>query len=68
MELIIKKEIKMLPITYTYEKQRFADILRHVEAERRRMDPMMTMPAPKHPHPFQVISTALLQLVSFLLG
>ena len=58
----------MLPISYAYEQEKFADILRHVEEERRRMDPMMTLPAPKNTHLFQAISAALLQLVSFISG
>lgn len=58
----------MLPVTYAYEKEKFADILRHVEKEHRRMDPMMTMPAPRPNRLFQTLSAALLQLFSFIIG
>jgi hypothetical protein len=58
----------MLPITYAYEKEKFADILRHVKEEQRRMDPMYTLPAPIHNRLFQTVSAALMQLVSFILG
>lgn len=58
----------MLPVTYAYEKEKFADILRHVEEEHHRMDPMMTMPAPRPNRLFQTWSAALLQLFSFIIG
>jgi hypothetical protein len=58
----------MFRITSAYEQEKFADILRHVEVENRRMDPMMTSPASKKNGLFQTISTALLHLVSFTIG
>jgi|WetSurMetagenome_2_1015567.scaffolds.fasta_scaffold1154998_1 hypothetical protein len=58
----------MLPITYAYEKEKFADVLRHVEEERRRMDPLWTLPAPRTNRLFHTLSAALLQIVSFIFG
>jgi hypothetical protein len=58
----------MLPVTFAYEKEKFADILRHVEEENRRMDPMMTSPSPMPSRLFKKFSTALMQLFSFVIG
>jgi hypothetical protein len=53
---------------FTYGKEKLADVLRHVEEEHRKMDPAMTLPAPKHSHMVQTAVATLVHLMGALLG